>query len=249
MLTPQGELQPLQDPVEAGELPLRMLLSPDQRFLYLLDNPGPNLASALFAYTISQDGSLSKRSAGKSDLPPLFSSFGMAFHPTGKKMYFTEFHTAESSPSNAPPNSLVSVYGVDAEGFVSPETTRKSDAFPSAVAVTPDGQHVYVTTIGTGQVCRYDADATTGEVTSPNNPNDSPPCVPTGLLPLAVQVGPSGAYAWVANNGDDSQPGSVTAFTILPSGVLSQIAEVETGGDASGHRVQLPRHVWRGAGS
>src|SRR5262249_52682517 len=59
---------------------------------------------------------------------------------------------------------------------------------------------------------------------------DSSPCVPTGLLPLAVQVGPSGAYAWVANNGDDSQPGSVTAFTILPSGVLSQIAEVETGG-------------------
>src|SRR5262249_38840115 len=50
-----------------------------------------------------------------------------------------------------------------------------------------------------------------------------------GTSPLSIAVDPTGRFAYVANQGCASSPGSVSMYTIGPTGILSSLGTVRAG--------------------
>jgi DNA-binding beta-propeller fold protein YncE len=86
---------------------------------------------------------------------------------------------------------------------------------PFWVAVTPDGQNVYVTNSGDGTVSQYSVGA--GGVLSAK----SPATIAAGSNPGGVAVSPDGHNVYVANLGTARGGGSVSQYSVGAGGVLS----------------------------
>jgi 6-phosphogluconolactonase (cycloisomerase 2 family) len=97
---------------------------------------------------------------------------------------------------------------------------------PQSIAVDPTGKFAYVASQGCldafpGTVSMYTIDSTSGALTSIG-------AVKSGdFNALSVAVDPSGKFAYVANDGGETTPGSVSMYTINPtSGLLTSIGTV-----------------------
>ena len=88
-------------------------------------------------------------------------------------------------PKKHDPNGYVSQYDVGPGGTLSlTDALPAADTRPDGIAVSPDGQSVYVTNLVSATVSQYDVG--TGGLLSPL----SPPTVAAGLHPFAVAVSP-----------------------------------------------------------
>ena len=101
---------------------------------------------------------------------------------------------ASTSPTS--PDDSVSQYDVGAGGALSPKSpaTVAAGGLPYGVAVSPDGESVYVTNAEQRHsVSQYDVGA--GGALSPK----SPATVAAGRSPSGVAVSPDGESVYVAN--------------------------------------------------
>jgi 6-phosphogluconolactonase (cycloisomerase 2 family) len=92
----------------------------------------------------------------------------------------------------------------------------RATAFPSGIAISPDGRHAYVTGYNAGAIAVFDRDATTGALTQKAGvagcivdalSSDVPPCAHTGRALGAahnVVVSPDGLNVYVSSDGFDS---------------------------------------------
>lgn len=113
-------------------------------------------------------------------------------------------------------SETVSAQVIDpATGALTPAPgTPFAGSYPIGVAVDPSGRFVYVANGYEGDsVSAYAVDADTGALTTIpgtaacGGPHDSANCFATGAYPFAVAVDPSGAFAYVANSGDNTLSG------------------------------------------
>ena len=131
------------------------------------------------------------------------------------KAFMSQTTTALADPNR---DDGVYQYDIGPGGELSPKSppTVAAGFFPLGVAVTPDGQSVYVTNALGNDVSQYDVGA--GGVLVPK----SPPTVPAGNQPERLEVSPDGTSAYVVNSGDYPANGSVSEYDIDPvSGALS----------------------------
>ena len=91
---------------------------------------------------------------------------------------------------------------------------------PTAIAVSPNGQFVYVAnynTDGTGGISQYTVGA--GGALTPM----ATPTVAAGHNPEAITVSPNGQFAYVANN-NGTGSGGVSQYTVGAGGELTPMA-------------------------
>jgi len=113
-------------------------------------------------------------------------------------------------------NGNLSAYSINATtGTLTPlvGSPFATGNLPVSVTVNPAGTFAYVANEGNGgsngSISAYRIDATTGALTPvPGSP------FATGILPVSVTVNPAGTFAYVANQGDFSINGSISAYRI-----------------------------------
>jgi YVTN family beta-propeller protein len=169
------------NPVSVGAgpspIPNGLVVSPDGRYLYAVDNQdgGKVVVVDIAARSVAA-------SVTRAGMTPL----AVAVHPRGQKAYFA------FADSNALGGDVVVVFDVAA---LSPlPGVIAVGARPEGIAVTPDGAKAYVANNLGNTVTVIDAltDAPIGTT------------VGGGLAPLGVAVSPDGSHAYVANSGDNS---------------------------------------------
>jgi 6-phosphogluconolactonase (cycloisomerase 2 family) len=138
---------------------------------------------------------------------PTNQPYGLAVYPKGGTLYVTD------SVGNS-----VDQYSYAANGTLGRWITYEVGAAPNGVTIDPTGSFLYVSNSGDGTVSAFTINASTGELAA----IAGSPFVASGTAspntPTAVQVDPSGQFAYVAN-GD---AGNLTVFTInLASGALT----------------------------
>jgi 6-phosphogluconolactonase (cycloisomerase 2 family) len=140
---------------------------------------------------------------------PATQPYAMAVYPKGGFLYVTD------SMANS-----VDEYSYATDGTLGQWIDYEVGAAPRGVTIDPTGSFLYVANSGDGTVSGFTINATTGELT----PIAGSPFFSTGVAspatPTAVQVDPSGQFAYVAN-GDS---GNLTPFKINPAtGALTPI--------------------------
>jgi len=119
--------------------------------------------------------------------------------------------------SNAADNTI-SVYSIDSTtgALTAVGTPVATGASPSAIAGSPDKQHVYVVNETPDTISAYSVDATTGALTEIAG---SP--FAAGTDPQALAFDPSGAHLYVANNGSNN----LSAYAVdTGTGALTPLA-------------------------
>ncbi len=140
---------------------------------------------------------------------PTNQPYAMAVYPKGGFLYVTD------SIANS-----VDLYSYAANGTLGQWVIYEVGAAPKGVTIDPTGSFLYVSNSGDGTVSAFTINATTGELTAiPGSP-----FVAAGTAspnsPTAVQVDPSGQFAYVAN-GD---AGTLSVFSInILTGALTVV--------------------------
>lgn len=111
-------------------------------------------------------------------------------------------------------SGTVSQFGLDEVGALSPlvPPTVAAGDFPNKLAVSPDGQSVYV--VMRNEVAQYDV-GDDGLL----SPKDSP-TVATGGSPVTVAVSPDSRSAYVTNFGSVTTGGTISQYNVGPGGAL-----------------------------
>lgn len=186
-----------------GWAPLGLALSPDGQDLFVTDSESEGVS----AYSIAADGSLS--SIAGSPFATGTRPWGVAVSPDGEHLYVV----------NEESNS-VSAYSIAADGSLSPVTgspfsTGSAPRMGSnGVAVSPDGEHLYVTNQSANSVSAYSiaADGSLSPLTG------SP--FTTGETPRAASVSPDGKYLYLVNETSEN----ISAYSIAADGSLGPVA-------------------------
>jgi hypothetical protein len=107
------------------------------------------------------------------------------------------------------------IFTVGADGSLFQTGTVAAGNAPEGIAITPNGQNLYVTNIDDGTVSQFTINAD-GSLTP-----KSPPTVATGITPRGIAVHPNGLSAYVTNALVSIVPGSISQYDINPDGTLS----------------------------
>jgi DNA-binding beta-propeller fold protein YncE len=203
-------------PMPPNANPGSMEVSPDGRSLYAT-NPG-GLGSVI-QYSIGAGGTLTLKSP-----PTVAASPGparLAVSPDGRNVYVTSSVSGEN---------LVLQYSVGADGTLSPKsppavpTGEDPLAEPIGVAVSPDGQSVYVANaealfVLDGFVSQYSV-GPDGALHA-----KSPPTVPAARHPFDLAVSPNGHDLYVT----DETGARVLQYTVGAEGALSPKSPASVG--------------------
>jgi len=190
-------------PFATGRQPLGVAVSPDGRHVYVT-----NLArESVSAFAVAPDGSLS--AVAGSPFATGYGPWAVAVSLDGKHVYVANNNRGSVSGS-------VSAFSVASDGSLSavagsPFSTGAEE--PVAVAVSPDGKHLYVSNQASGKVSAFSiaADGSLSPVAgSPFATSD----------PQGMAVSPNAKYLYVANGGSQN----VSAFAIAANGSLSAVA-------------------------
>jgi DNA-binding beta-propeller fold protein YncE len=227
-----GTLSPKNPATVATDISLRVgdvAVNTDGKSVYVTATlpEGREWPGYVLQFDVGAGGTLSPKSPPT--VPADFFASGVAVSPDGKSVYVT----ANSGPLGY--LGYVLQYDVGAGGALSPKTPALvlADACPSGIAVSPDGQNVYVANACTGPegvVSQYDVGA--GGVLFPKDP----PAVVAGIGPSALAVSPNGQNVYVANTSSPFSSASVSQYDVGAGGLLSpkSPASVLTGGIHTG---------------
>jgi 6-phosphogluconolactonase len=142
---------------------------------------------------------------------PANQPYGLAVYPKGGFLYVTD------SVANS-----VDLYSYGANGTLGQWINYEVGAAPKGVAIDPTGSFLYVSNSGDGTVSAFTINPSTGALTAiAGSPFVSTTVgFPSPSTPTAVQVDPSGQFAYVGN-GD---AGTLSVFTInLATGALTAV--------------------------
>jgi 6-phosphogluconolactonase len=199
-------------PFAAGIFPFEVTVDPSGRFAYVANQGIGVSTSTISAYTInSSTGALSAVSG--SPFSAGNSPSSVVVDPSGRFAYVANAfdNTVSAYTINSSTGALRAVAG---SPFAAGNT-------PDSVVVDPSGQFAYVANefgngSGPGNVSAYTINSSTGALRVVSG---SPFAAGSG--PFSVTVDPSGRFAYVANNEDDT----VSAYTINSStGALRAVA-------------------------
>ena len=165
--------------VATGAQPQAMAITPDGKTLFIA-NGGDNSISG---YVVNSDGTLgtATKTMSMGQLP-----VALAIDPTGKILFVADQQSGDISAYTVSSTSLTAVGAVPTQTTASPVS-----ADPSALAVSPAGNFLYVANSETDEVLGFSYDSTGALTPLPSaNPN---PCG-VGAPGYCVQVGtnPSG---------------------------------------------------------
>jgi 6-phosphogluconolactonase (cycloisomerase 2 family) len=136
----------------------------------------------------------------------------------GRTVYVST--TGRDPMGNTGPH-IISIHTIGADGALKPlGDTVNTGAGARAIVFGPDGRHAYVAALEENAVYAY-AVADDGRLIEPGTPF---PAGDTGAVGLAVS--PNGRTLYVANQ---SNPGTVSVFAVLPDGQLDLQDNVATG--------------------
>ena len=187
--------------IPTGSVPSAMVVSPSGDAIFVA-NKGSNDISR---YTINSDGSATvvsgTQAAGNTPV-------AMVMDPGGKYLFVANQGTLTDRTS-----STISVFGVQGTTLTevpgSPFPTAlpadTAGTGPSGLAVTPDGNYLYVANQFINTVTAYSVNSSTGALTSLAIPSYT-----VGTNPSGVSVTGEGNFLYVANTGSNN----VSAFVI-----------------------------------
>jgi YVTN family beta-propeller protein len=206
--------------VPAGVDPLGVAVSPDGESVYVTNfGAQQDVPGTVSQYDVGAAGALAPKSPAT--VPAGVSSAGVAVSPDGESVYVTNFGNPPDERGN------VSQYDVGAGGALAPKSpaTVAAGNNPALLAVSPDGESVYVAnTLASGvsdgvehyDVSQYDVGA--GGALVPK----STPRVPADTFPFAVAVSPDGHDVYVTNHGATPDvPGTVSQYDVGAGGALA----------------------------
>jgi 6-phosphogluconolactonase len=133
----------------------------------------------------------------------------VTIHPSGRFAYFTNDDHLQGS---------LSVLAIDSKtGALTPVANAPfasgQRAGAGSLAIHPSGAFAYVAKynemLDGGQVSAYAVDGATGALTPVGSASPPP-----GYHPVSLAIHPSGAFAYVVNDGPPQQPGDVSALAI-----------------------------------
>ena len=226
-----GALTPLAPPtVSAGPRPFDVAVSADGQSVYAVGIGGVS------QYDVGDDGTLSPK------LTPTVAAgatpTSVAVSPDNRSAYVANLGSGTISQYNIGPGGALfpkRVATVALEPNLSPNLP--TFPLPVAVAISPDGKSVYVTSVpvanltGTGAVYQFDVQV--GGLLSPMSPAE----VPTGNQPQGLAVNPDSKSVYVLNQASDT----ISQYDVGTDGTLSSKDAGPIGaGDAPGNIAVSP---------
>jgi 6-phosphogluconolactonase len=233
--TSNSVLSPIGKTPATGAQPTGVIFDPSQKFAYVANVASNDISS----YSVAKDGSLTVLSASTSIVgtnTPAAGPVALATDPGGHFLFVAN----QGSPSSSPPiPGNLAVFAIGSDGNISPISCSGSNpdcwlisillppgasftATLSAVAVSNQGNFVYVTDAANGTVVGFPFDGTSGAVGAPlpNMP------VTVGTSPSALLSPPTTGttFLYVANSGS----GDIFGFEVNPDGSLKPNAEQKT---------------------
>jgi len=216
-----GALTPDGKEAATGIQPSALLFDPTQSFAYVANTVSNNIST----FTVSKDGSLTAGSTTDAGKRPV----ALAMDP-GAHFLFVANEGVFVSPTDPTQNipGSVSVFSIGSGGaltevagspFVIQETsppllTTPNQPQPESLAVSNQGNFLYLADRNNGTVVGYAFDSTTG-VLSPV-PGQA---FPAGSSPSVVFSPPAGNFLYVANAGSND----IFAFSVNGDGSLSAV--------------------------
>ncbi len=173
-VSPDGTLKPLSPAsIQIGFKPYGLTISPDGRNVYVVEND-----KYLKQLAVGADGTLSPLSPESVAISDY--AVSIAVSPNGGELIATEVPGEEAS-------GVVQSLERNSDGTLTPRTTIAAPAgsLPWALAISPDGQSVYVTDLessGTGGLLQFGLDSA-GQLHA-----KTPMAVNTGARPDAVAI-------------------------------------------------------------
>ncbi|HEX3737350.1 MAG TPA: beta-propeller fold lactonase family protein [Solirubrobacterales bacterium] len=204
-----GALSPVAgSPFAADDGPAGAAMTPNGGLLYTGDSYGYKGLMHVSAFSVGSDGALtpvsgSPFSAGDGPV-------GLAVTPDGGYLYVANYNSEyvsafSISPDGTPTPVPGSPFSIGVEGV--------AETWGNGVAVTPDGDHLYVSG-GPHYLWEFSIGAEGALTPVPGSP------LTIGNDPGSVEVTPDGEHLYVANYGTDD----VSAFSIGLDGALTPVA-------------------------
>jgi DNA-binding beta-propeller fold protein YncE len=214
---PGGALAPMATPtVAAGNEPEAVAVSPNGQYVYVT-NANTDGSGGISQYTVGAGGGLAPMATptvAAGDTPER-----VAVSPNGQYVYVVNEGVFLEDMQES---SSISQYTVGPGGALRPARPPEVAAGdkPAGVAVSPNGQYVYVVnalTDGPGGVSQYSVGP--GGALAPL----ATPTVAAGYGPSAVAVSPNGQYVYVTNANADGS-GGISQYTVGAGGGLAPMA-------------------------
>lgn len=170
----KGRLIPAERPffqTRAGVEPRTIKFHPDKPWFFVNNQRNSTVYSFSFD---SADGSIEEldyESAvfNEEDSRKSWTS-EMAISPDGKHLYVSNRSLQKRMPDVICPPNTVAIFGVDQETgrLVLKEVIPSEADNPRGIALSPNGEYLYVTSMDTNEVYRYNVDADNGMLSNPD---------------------------------------------------------------------------------
>lgn len=191
-------------------------VTPDGKFLYVASR----LYGGVVGFSVDPSGQVNVPGTIVKMTGTIPTAMGIT--PNGNFLY-----VANAGSNNVSAFSIcdnLSTTCVVADGTLEevPGSPFTAQSEPSALAIDPDNNFVYVVDKGSNQVSGYKIGQASGVLTS-----TSPAFLSTGLTPTSVTIPPGGVYLYIANSGSssislfqyDTTTGALSAKTPVSAGV------------------------------
>ncbi len=189
--------------VPVGAAPIGVAVAPGGRYVYITQHNADTVA----VVSTNTNTVLAQISAGNKPL-------GVAVSPDGTRLYVTNFLTATASGAGSLwVNGTLTVVDTATRVVL---TTVTVGANPSGVAVSPDGNRVYIANSGAGTLSVVST--VTNAVTS---------TITVGANPVGVAASPDGLRVYVANGGSAS-------VSVIDAAALTVASTIRVGGHTTG---------------
>lgn len=202
-VAPDGRLTPKSPALQpVGGLPYAIAIHPDGASAYVTDLR----RERVLQYDIAGGGHLQPKDPAA--VPAGHFPTGIAVRPNGRTAY-------------ALVRGGIAVFDVGADGglVVRPARVEAPGSSLMDLALTPDGRHLYATSLG-GDVLQFDV----GDDGTPVPKSQPELDLGHGVRPVGIAVVPSGSAVYVASRGGAVPGGqAVFAFTVGPDGGLSPV--------------------------
>lgn len=189
--------------VPVGAAPIGVAAAPGGRYVYITQHNADTVA----VVSTNTNTVLAQISAGSKPM-------GVAVSPDGTRLFVTNFLTATASGAGSLwGNGTLTVVDTATRSVL---TTVTVGANPSGVAVSPDGNRVYVANSGAGTLSVVST--ATNAVTS---------TITVGANPVGVAASPDGQRVYVANGGSAS-------VSVIDAAALTVTSTIRVGGHTTG---------------